>query len=51
MPTSIKNTAGEDLPVSYTKDGNMLSFTVTDEYCDTSLVLPLTWYKGYQVQA
>lgn len=49
-PPVIRNSNGEKLPVSYTKNGNTLSFQLPEEYKDTSLVLPLTWYKGYQVQ-
>ncbi|MBQ6222809.1 MAG: hypothetical protein IJJ44_09400 [Solobacterium sp.] len=49
-PPVIRNADGEKLPVSYTKEGNTLAFHLSEEYKDTSLVLPLTWYKGYQVQ-
>lgn len=45
--TKIKNGAGMDLDIEYTRRGNVLNFTL--EETEEEIVLPLTWYKGYQV--
>lgn len=46
---AIKNSKGEDIISSYTKTGTTLSFSVSEQYSNDKIVLPLTWYKGYHV--
>lgn len=44
--TVIKDTSGNDTDIQYTKDYNTLTFISN---VDEELVMPLTWYKGYEV--
>ncbi len=46
----IRDEAGNTLPVSFTREGTSIIFTVPQEYTGQTLVLPLTWYKGYQAE-
>ena len=47
--TSIKDSFGQDLDISYTTDYDTITFdTDTLEY-DTQVVMPKTWYQGYTV--
>ena len=46
----IRDGSGNILPVSFTREGTSISFTVPPEYTGKTLVLPLTWYKGYQAE-
>lgn len=47
--TNIKDHAGNDLDIAYTKEGTTLSFTTDSLPQDQEVVLPITWYKGYTV--
>jgi hypothetical protein len=46
--TTIKDETETSLDISYTKTGTKMIFEVSDETA-SSFVLPLTYYKGYQV--
>ncbi len=46
---SIKNNDGTDTDIAYTKDGTALSFSIEESQTGKTYLLPLTWYKGYQV--
>ena len=39
---------GAETDLSYVKDGNTLSVTVSAAYENTEIEVPLTWYKGYR---
>lgn len=47
-PQTIKDSQQNTLNIPYTQSGTTLTFTSDDE-TTTSFVLPLTYYKGYQV--
>lgn len=47
--TSIKDHTGNDLDITYVKQGSSLTFSTSALSEDQQLVLPLTWYKGYHV--
>lgn len=46
----IRDGSGNILPVSFTREGTSITFTVPQEYTGQTLILPLTWYKGYQAE-
>lgn len=46
---TIKDEYQNETNISYEKNGATLSFTVGEEYANTTLVLPVTIYKGYIV--
>ncbi len=47
LTTNIKDANMNDLDLAYTKDGTSLTFKLTEE--NQTIILPVTWYKGYQV--
>ena len=48
--TAIKSKkTGADTDIEYTREGTKLSFSVSESEVGDTLILPLTWYKGYQV--
>lgn len=47
--TDIKDGDDQDLGIEYNKNGTTMSFNVPEKYTGDDLILPLTWYKGYQV--
>ncbi len=47
--TAVTDVYGNELSVDYLKKGNALSFRLSEEASDQYIVLPLTYYKGYQV--
>ncbi len=47
--TSIKNNDGTDTEIAYTKEGTTLSFSLSESETGKTYLLPLTWYKGYQI--
>ena len=49
--TCIKDGSGNDIACSYSKQGNSLSFTLDADKQGRTVILPLTYYKGYQVYA
>ena len=49
--TCIKDGSGNDIVCSYSRQGNSLSFTLEADTDGRTVVLPLTYYKGYQVYA
>jgi len=49
--TCIKDGSGNDIACSYSKQGNSLSFTLDADTQGRTVILPLTYYKGYQVYA
>lgn len=47
--TALKAADGSDLSEAITKDGTTSSFTVSKQDAGQEIILPITWYKGYQV--
>jgi len=47
--TGLKTAAGTDLSEPIEKDGTTSSFSITEEDAGQEIILPITWYKGYQV--
>ena len=45
----IKDAQGNDLSISYEKKGTSLSFSLDADTENTQIILPITYYKGYQV--
>ncbi len=46
---TIKTSDGLDTDIAYLKDGTTLTFTISDEYVNKRIVLPITIYKGYKL--
>ena len=45
----IMNEDYESLSISYVKDSTSITFTLSEDDTDQTIVLPLTWYKGYKL--
>lgn len=45
----VEDSEGTVLDIPLTKQGTTTSFTLSDTDCNHTIILPITWYKGYQV--